>query len=221
MGGAAVLRSSRSAEMASLFDSVYVSFYKGLGAPAGSMLLGESDVIDEARLWRKRHGGTLFGLWPYAAAGLAGLRSRLPRMGQYRRACASDRDGRRHGSQGVDVVPDPPQTNMMHLHLRTTEAAVTSAHPPPRSRAQAVGLRGLGTPRHARTAPSGAHRRRRDTCIHSRRRGGCRPPVPARRLTRRQKGSRPGRPDLAKTVDTIRRARCTPQRSDGSDRWAN
>ena len=28
--------------------------------------------------------------------------------------------------EGVDVVPDPPQTNMMHLHLRTTEAAVTA-----------------------------------------------------------------------------------------------
>ena len=27
---------------------------------------------------------------------------------------------------GVLVVPDPPQTPMMHLHLRTTEAAVTA-----------------------------------------------------------------------------------------------
>jgi threonine aldolase len=113
------------AEMASLFDSVYVSFYKGLGAPAGSMLLGEPDVIDEARLWRKRHGGTLFGLWPYAAAGLAGLRSRLPRMGEYR--AHAQAIGTAVGRiEGVDVVPDPPQTNMMHLHLRTTEAAVTA-----------------------------------------------------------------------------------------------
>ena len=28
--------------------------------------------------------------------------------------------------RGVEVVPDPPQTNMMHLHLRTTDAAVTA-----------------------------------------------------------------------------------------------
>jgi threonine aldolase len=27
---------------------------------------------------------------------------------------------------GVDVAPDPPQTNMMHLHLRTNEAAVSA-----------------------------------------------------------------------------------------------
>ena len=113
------------AQIAAIFDTVYVSFYKGLGAPAGSMLLGDDDVIAEARLWRKRHGGTLFGLWPYAAAGLAGLRSRLPRMAGYvdhARAIAAALAP----VEGVEVVPDPPQTNMMHLHLRTTEAAVTA-----------------------------------------------------------------------------------------------
>jgi threonine aldolase len=71
------------AEISALFDTVYVSFYKGLGGPAGSMLLGESEVIAEARAWRHRHGGTLLRLWPYAAAGLAGLRLRLPRMPAY------------------------------------------------------------------------------------------------------------------------------------------
>ncbi len=112
-------------DIAALFDTVYVSFYKGLGGLAGSMLLGEEDVIAEARLWRKRHGGTLYRLWPYAAAGLAGLRLRLPKMGAYvahARAIAAELAE----MDGVLVVPDPPQTPMMHLHLRTTEAAVTA-----------------------------------------------------------------------------------------------
>jgi threonine aldolase len=110
-------------EIAGLFDTAYVSFYKGLGGTAGGMLLGDEDVIAEARVWRHCHGGTLFNLWPYAAAGLAGLRLRLPRMGAYvehARAIAtaiSELDG-------VEVVPEPPQTPMMHLHLRTTPAAV-------------------------------------------------------------------------------------------------
>jgi threonine aldolase len=112
-------------EIAGLFDTTYVSFYKGLGGPAGGMLLGEEDVIAEARLWRHRHGGTLFNLWPYAAAGLAGLRLRLPRMGAYvdhARAIAAALSG----IDGVEVVPDPPQTPMMHVYLRTTPGAVIS-----------------------------------------------------------------------------------------------
>ena len=108
-----------------LFDTVYVSFYKGLGGLAGSMLLGEDEVVAQARAWRKRHGGTLYRLWPYAASGLAGLRLRLPRMGTYvehAQAIAAELSR----IDGVLVVPDPPQTPMMHLHLRTSPAAVTA-----------------------------------------------------------------------------------------------
>jgi len=110
-------------EITGLFDTVYVSFYKGLGGITGSMLLGDEDVVAEARLWRHRHGGTLYNLWPYAASGLAGLRLRLPRMPAYldrARAIAAALAS----IDGVDVVPDPPQTPMMHVHLRTTPAAV-------------------------------------------------------------------------------------------------
>jgi threonine aldolase len=112
-------------DIAGLFDSVYVSFYKGLGGLSGSMLLGEVDVVAEAREWRRRHGGTLYQLWPYAAAGLAGMRLRLPRMAAYvehAQAIAPVLAG----IEGVRVVPDPPQTPMMHLHLDTTAAQVTA-----------------------------------------------------------------------------------------------
>lgn len=112
-------------EVAGLFESVYVSFYKGLGGLAGSMLLGDEDLVAEARAWRSRHGGTLYHLWPYAAAGLAGLRLRLPKMGAYV-AHAQAIAAALSGVEGVQVVPDPPQTPMMHLHLRTTAAAVTA-----------------------------------------------------------------------------------------------
>ncbi len=87
------------ADIAGLFDSVYVSFYKGLGGLAGSMLLGDDDLVAEARAWRRRHGGTLYGLWPNAAAALVGLRLRLPRMAAYAGARPSDR-GRVVGGLG-------------------------------------------------------------------------------------------------------------------------
>ena len=114
------------AKIAALFDTVYVSFYKGLGALAGCCLAGDEDVIGEARAWRKRMGGTLFGLWPHAASALAGLRERLPRMPRYvEHAQAIARALR--GAPNVEVVPDPPQTNMMHLHLRVGEKAFRAA----------------------------------------------------------------------------------------------
>jgi threonine aldolase len=71
------------AEVAALFDSVYVSFYKGLGAQAGACVVADEDVVDELRTWRARMGGTLFGMTPYAVGGLLGLRDELPRMGEY------------------------------------------------------------------------------------------------------------------------------------------
>jgi threonine aldolase len=104
-----------AAEVAGLFDSVYLSLYKGLGGISGCVLAGEAQLVAEAREWRHRHGGTLFGLWPYAAAGLAGLRlrgARMPAYVEHARAIAaalSDLDG-------VRLVPDPPQTQMFHLH---------------------------------------------------------------------------------------------------------
>ena len=114
------------AEVAALFDSVYVSFYKGLGGLAGACLAGPEDVISEARAWRKRHGGTLFGLWPNAAAALAGLRQRLPLMPRYV-AHAQAIASHLQGIPGIDVVPNPPQTPMMHLHLRVEEQALRAA----------------------------------------------------------------------------------------------
>jgi threonine aldolase len=107
------------AEVAALFDTVYVSFYKGLGGIAGCCVAGAADVVAEISEWRTRHGGRLFGMWPYAAAALAALRTRLPRMAEYR-----DHAGRLAaalaGLPGVTVLPDPPLTSMMHVQLAVT-----------------------------------------------------------------------------------------------------
>lgn len=114
------------AEIAALFDTVYVSFYKGLGALAGCCLAGPADVVAEVREWRRRMGGTLFGLWPGAASALACLRRRLPLMPEYlghaREIAAALR-----GAPGVRVVPDPPQVPMMHLLLSTTQDGFAAA----------------------------------------------------------------------------------------------
>jgi len=54
-------------------DSVMFTLSKGLGAPAGSILLGNGDFIKEARIWRKRLGGGMRQVGILAAAGLIAL----------------------------------------------------------------------------------------------------------------------------------------------------
>ena len=118
---------SRSyAEIAGLFDTVYVSFYKGLGGIAGCCLAGPADVIAEARVWQRRHGGSLFHLYPYALAARAGLHQRLGRMGEYYEKALEIASALRD-HPCLEVVPDPPQVPMMHLRLQTTAAALRTA----------------------------------------------------------------------------------------------
>lgn len=114
------------AEVAQLFDTTYVSFYKGLGALAGCCLAGPQDVVAEVREWRRRMGGTLYGLWPSAASALTCLRRRLPLMSAYLEHARAVADAVRD-LPGVQVLPDPPQAPMLHLRLRTSQAAFRAA----------------------------------------------------------------------------------------------
>jgi threonine aldolase len=71
------------ADVVALAQSTYVSLYKGLGGVAGAMLVGDADLIEQARVWRRRYGGTLPSLWPFALGARRGLRLHLPRMADY------------------------------------------------------------------------------------------------------------------------------------------
>jgi len=103
-------------DIAALFDTVYVSFYKGLGGIAGCCVAGDTDVIEELSVWRTRHGGRMFMMWPYAASALSVLRSRLPLMPKYyRHALAIARAVR--DIPGVEVLPNPVQSPMMHVRF--------------------------------------------------------------------------------------------------------
>jgi threonine aldolase len=105
------------AELAGLFDTVYVSLYKGLGGIGGSVLAGPVQLIAQARVWRRRHGGTLPNLFPFVAGALPGLDRVAARMSEFlghaRALGAALRE-----VPGIEVVPDPPQTPLFHLQLR-------------------------------------------------------------------------------------------------------
>lgn len=101
-------------ELAALADSIYVSFYKGLGGLSGAALVGAADFLDEAREWRTRMGGTLVRSTPEAISALVGLRDMLPRIPDclaWARALAAE-------LPDVGVTPNPtdPQAPMFHLY---------------------------------------------------------------------------------------------------------
>jgi threonine aldolase len=55
--------------LAAPFDSVSVCLSKGLGAPIGSVLVGSTGLVHEARKWRKMLGGAMRQVGVLAAAG--------------------------------------------------------------------------------------------------------------------------------------------------------
>lgn len=60
-------------DIAALFDTVYVSWYKGMGALSGATLSGPAEFMAQARVWLRRMGGNLFTVMP-----LEGVRSFVP-----------------------------------------------------------------------------------------------------------------------------------------------
>jgi threonine aldolase len=62
------------------FDSVSVCLSKGLGAPAGTLLLGGKDLIARARRARKILGGAMRQAGVLAAAGLYALENNIERL---------------------------------------------------------------------------------------------------------------------------------------------
>jgi len=63
-----------------LFDSISICLSKGLGAPVGSLLIGEADFIRQARRFRKVMGGGMRQAGYLAAAGIYALDHHVERL---------------------------------------------------------------------------------------------------------------------------------------------
>ena len=114
------------AEIAAGFDSVYVSLYKGIGSFSGAMLAGEAAFVAQARLWRKRMGGTAYHMSPVVAAAAMRFDERIALMpALYRRTLAFADALRRLPRLRVD--PPVPQANLLHLHVDAPAEAVLQA----------------------------------------------------------------------------------------------
>lgn len=114
-----------AAELCTLFDSVYVSLYKGVGGIAGAILAGDKDFTEESKVWKRRHGGDLISLYPYIISADYYLDQRLQKMEQYYEE-AKELAELFNSCYAVSTMPLVPVSNMFHVHFHAPKAQLES-----------------------------------------------------------------------------------------------
>lgn len=105
-----------AAEICALFDSVYVSFYKGIGGIAGAILAGPSAFTEKSKVWKRRHGGDLISLYPYVISSDYYFDKRIGKMADYYEG-AKELAALYNSCSGVKTLPEVPVSNMFHVHF--------------------------------------------------------------------------------------------------------
>ncbi|PRY62636.1 L-threonine aldolase [Knoellia remsis] len=101
------------------FDTVSVCLSKGLGAPVGSVLVGSRELMERARVWRKRFGGGMRQVGILAAAGLHALDHHVERLADDH--ARAGRFAAAVGEVAPSVVsPGAVETNIVMLDLTET-----------------------------------------------------------------------------------------------------
>ena len=107
-----------AATWAEPFDTVSFCLSKGLGAPVGSLVCGEPDVIRRVHRARKQLGGGMRQAGILAAAGLFALEHHVERLAQ-------DHANAARLAQGLSAlgleVEGAPETNMVMFHCGEPE----------------------------------------------------------------------------------------------------
>jgi threonine aldolase len=114
-----------AAELSAGCDTVMFCLSKGLGAPVGSILVGDTETISEARRIRKMFGGGMRQAGIIAAAGLVAIDEVLPGL--------SDDNRRAHDLAiglaqipGIVLAPEDVETNIVFFSLDES-AGMTAA----------------------------------------------------------------------------------------------
>ena len=117
MFNAVVASGTDPARMVRDFDTISICLSKGLGAPVGSVLVGDAATISEAHRWRKMFGGGMRQAGILAAAGLYALENNIDRL-------TEDHARARRLAEAVDdmdaysVDLDAVQSNMVYVDCR-------------------------------------------------------------------------------------------------------
>src|SRR6266849_5313470 len=97
-------------DMASGWDSAWIDFSKGLGAPIGAAIAGSRDFIDEVWRWKQRLGGSMRQAGICAAACVYALDHHVDRLAEDH---ANARALARGLSQIAGMEVQQPETNLI------------------------------------------------------------------------------------------------------------
>ena len=109
------------------FNSVSICLSKGLGAPVGSLLLGDKALITRARRLRKMIGGGMRQAGVVAAAGQYALDHNIDRLAEDHANAAALAEGLRAASRGQLRI-DAPQTNILWAEFAPDIGDAFAAH---------------------------------------------------------------------------------------------
>lgn len=101
-----------AADYASGFDTAWLDFTKGLGAPVGAVLCGSAELIEEAWRWKQMVGGALRQSGIVAAACLVALDEHVDRLAEDHANARALADGLRE--LGVPLLREP-ETNIVFV----------------------------------------------------------------------------------------------------------
>jgi threonine aldolase len=104
-------------EFGSYFTTISVCFSKGLGAPIGSALIASRDLIDKARIWRKRYGGGMRQVGLLAAAADYALTNHLDGLADDHRRAKSIAQAIASVDEGLVNLHDV-ETNIIGINLQ-------------------------------------------------------------------------------------------------------
>jgi threonine aldolase len=106
------------------FDSVSVCLSKGLGTPAGTVLVGSKDFIARARRLRKMLGGGMRQAGILAAAGLYALEHNVERLAEDH----ANAERLAQGLRGLGLEVEPVQTNMVFAKIAVADVQPLARH---------------------------------------------------------------------------------------------
>jgi threonine aldolase len=101
-----------AASWAGRFDSAWVDFTKGLGAPVGACLAGSAELISEAWRWKQMLGGAMRQAGIIAAGGLYALDHHVDRLAEDHARARRLADGLA-GLPGVELDAAAVETNIL------------------------------------------------------------------------------------------------------------